>query len=52
MLRETEDRKDLSTSTEIEGEGPEEKMVRHAQGAPTWQDTKSVSSLDSKLDVD
>ena len=38
----------------MEGEGPEEKMVRHATGQPTRQDTKTVSRarLDVDLDVD
>ena len=54
MLKETADRRELSTSTEIEGEGPEEKMMRHATGQPTRQDTKTVSRtrLDIHLDVD
>ena len=54
MLKETADQRELSTSTEIEGEGPEEKMVRHATGQPTRQDTKTVSRarLDVDLDVD
>ena len=43
MLKETADRRELSTSTEIEGEGPEEKMIRRATGQPTRQDTKTVS---------
>ena len=43
MLKETEDRRELSTSTEIEGEGHEEKMKRRATGQPTRQDTKTVS---------
>ena len=43
MLKETEDRRELSTSTEIEGEGHEDKMMRHATGKPTRQDTKTVS---------
>ena len=54
MLKETADRRELSTSTEMEGEGPEEKMVRRATGQPTRQDTKTVSRarLDVDLDVD
>ena len=43
MLKETADRRELSTSTEIEGEGPEEKKMRRATGQPTRQDTKTVS---------
>ena len=43
MLKQTEDRKELSTSTEIEGEGEEEKMVRKATGQPVRQDKKDVS---------
>ena len=50
MLKETEDRRELSTSTEIEGEGHEDKMVRRATGQPTRQDTKTVSR--ARLDVD
>ena len=49
MLKETEDQRELSTSTEIEGEGHEEKMKRCATGQPTRQDTKTVSR-DLKLD--
>ena len=49
MLKETKDRRELSTSTEIEGEGHEEKMKRVATGKPTRQDTKTVSR-DLKLD--
>ena len=54
MLKEIEDRRELSTSTEIEGEGHEEKMMRCATGQPTRQDTKTVSRarLDVNLDVD
>ena len=50
MLQETEDWRELSTSTEIEGEGHEDKMVRRATGQPTRQDTKTVSR--ARLDVD
>ena len=35
MLRQMEDRKELSTSTEVEGKEGEEKMMRWAQGQPT-----------------
>ena len=54
MLKEIEDWRELSTSTEIEGEGHEEKMKRCAIGQPTRQDTKTVSRarLDVDLDVD
>ena len=54
MLKETADWRELSTSTEMEGEGPEEKMMRRATGQPTRQDTKTVSRarLDVDLDVD
>ena len=45
MLKETEDRRELSTSTEIEGEGHKEKMKRRATGQPTRQDTKTVSKV-------
>ena len=59
MLKETADRRELSTSTEMEGEGPEEKTMRRATGQPTRQDTKTVSrcrcrctmSLETCLDV-
>ena len=43
MLKQTEDRKELSTSTEVEGEGEEEKMVRKATGKPVRQEKKDVS---------
>ena len=43
MLKQTEDRKELSTSTEIEGEGEEDKMVRKATGQPVRQEKKDVS---------
>ena len=45
MLRDTEERKELSTSTEVEGETAEEKMVRRTQGKPTRQPTQNVSFL-------
>ena len=45
MLREMEERKELSTSTEVEGETAEEKMIRHTEGKPTWQPTQNVSFL-------
>ena len=50
LLKSIEDRRELSTSTEVEGEGSEEKMVRRATGQPTRQDTKTVST--ARLDVD
>ena len=52
MLKETADRTELSTSTEIEGGGPEEKMMRCATGQPTRQDTKTVSRARLDVDVD
>ena len=52
MLKETADLRELSTSTEIEGEGPEEKMIRRATGQPTRQDTKTVSRARLDVDVD
>ena len=52
MLKETADRKELSTSTEIEGEGPKEKMMRCANDQPTRQDTKTVSRARLDVDVD
>ena len=52
MLKSTEDQRELSTSTEIEGEGPEEKTVRCATGQPTRQDTKTVSRARLDVDVD
>ena len=52
MLKETADRRELSTSTEMEGEGPEEKMMRRATGQPTRQDTKTVSRARLDVDVD
>ena len=43
LLRQTEDRKELSTSTSTIEE-PQEKMMRRAQGrTPTRQSTKNVS---------
>ena len=42
MLKETVQRKELSTSTEVEGEGEEEKMVRRADPGAVRQDTKEV----------
>ena len=50
MFKETADRRELSTSTEMEGEGLEEKMMRRATGQPTRQDTKTVSR--ARLDVE
>ena len=50
MLKDTETRKELSTSTEVEGEGAEDRMVQRAIGKPIRQDTKSVSSLDLQVD--
>ena len=52
MLKETADQRELSTSTEMEGEGPEEKMMRRATGQPTRQDTKTVSRARLDVDVD
>ena len=54
MLKETADRRELPTSTEIEQEGPEEKMMRRATDQPTRQDTKTLSRarLDVDLDLD
>ena len=42
MLKETVQRKELSTSTEVEGEGEEEKMTRRADPGAVRQDTKEV----------
>ena len=42
LLRQMEDRKELSTSTKVRGEG-KKKIKRRAQGEPTRQDTKDVS---------
>ena len=52
MLKETEDRRQLSTSTEIEGEGHKDKMMRRATGQPTRQDTETVSRARLDVDVD
>ena len=52
MLKETADRRELSTSTEIEGERPKEKMLRRATGQPTRQDTNTVSRARLHVDVD
>ena len=52
MLKEIEDRRELSTSTEIEGEGHKEKMKRCATGQPTRQDTKTVSKARLHVDLD
>ena len=45
MLREMEERKELSTLTEVEGETAEEKMIRYTKGEPTRQPTQNVSVL-------
>ena len=50
MLKKTTDWRELSTSIEMEGEEPEEKMMRRATGQPTRQDTKTVSR--ARVDVD
>ena len=42
MLKETVQRKELSTSTEVEGEGEEEKMTRRAGPGAVRQDTKEL----------
>ena len=42
MLKETVQRKELSTSAEVEGEGKEEKMMRRADPGAVRQDTKEV----------
>ena len=42
MLKETVQRKELSTSTEVEEEGEEEKMMRRANPGAVRQDTKEV----------
>ena len=52
MLKETAVQRELSTSSEMEGEGPEEKMMRCATGQPTRQDTKIVSRARLDVDVD
>ena len=49
ILHQTEDRKDLSTSTSII-EDPQDKMMRQAQGKnPTRQSTKSVSTMSLEI---
>ena len=45
MLCDTEEQKELSTLTEVEGETTKEKMVRYTQGKPIRQPTKTVSVL-------
>ena len=45
MLRDTEEQKELSTSTEMEGETAKDKMIRHTQGKPIRQPTQNVSVL-------
>ena len=45
MLRDTEEQKELSTLTELEGETADEKMIRCTQGKPTRQPTQNVSVL-------
>ena len=52
MLKETAERRELCTSTEIEGEGPKEKMKKRATGQPTRHDTKTVSRARLDVDVD
>ena len=42
MLKETVQRKELSTCTEVEGEGEKEKMMRKADPGAVRQDTKEV----------
>ena len=42
MLKETVQMKELSTSTEVEEEGEEEKMMRRADLGAVRQDTKEV----------
>ena len=42
MLKETVQKKELSTSTEVKGEGEEEKMMRRADPGAVRQDTKEV----------
>ena len=49
MLQDTEECKELSTSTEVEGEMAKEKMVQHTQGKPTRQPTQNVSFLICRL---
>ena len=51
LLQETENRKDLSTSTSTL-EDPQEKMMRQAQGKnPTRQSTQSVSRSTMSLEI-
>ena len=52
LLRLTEDRKDLSTSTSTI-EDPQDKMMRQAQGKnpTTGQSTKSVSTRSMSLEI-
>ena len=42
MLKKTVQRKELSSSTEVQGEGEEEKMMRKADPGAVRQDTKEV----------
>ena len=42
MLKDTVQRKELSTSTEVEGEEEQAKMVRRADPGAVRQDTKEV----------
>ena len=39
ILRDTEEQKKLSTSTEVKGETAKDKIIRHTQGKPTRQPT-------------
>ena len=52
LLHQTEDRKDLSTSTSTI-EDPQDKMMRQAQGKnpTTRQSTKSVSTRSMSLEI-
>ena len=51
MIKETVDRKDLSTScSTIEGEGPEEKMIRKTSKATVRQPVKEVSTSNMALE--
>ena len=51
LLRQTEDRKELSTSSSTI-EDPQEKMMRRAQGkTPMRQSTKSVSRSTMSLEI-
>ena len=45
MLQDTEERKELSTLTEVEGETAKDKMIRHTQGKPIRQPTQRISVL-------